>query len=61
VQRVDVVDGQEIRIAGSKGELLRAFAITAVVETAAFGAPSFIPEWRPMVDEDENYVFAIAL
>jgi len=40
---------------------LRALATTAAMETAAFGVPGFILKWRAMVDEDENYVFAITL
>ncbi|MGO4728288.1 MULTISPECIES: zinc ribbon domain-containing protein [unclassified Inquilinus] len=60
-QRVEVVDGREIRITGSKAELLRALTTTASVATAALGVPSFIPKWRAMVDENEYYSFAVTL
>ncbi|MDR6293103.1 hypothetical protein E9232_005653 [Inquilinus ginsengisoli] len=54
-QRVDVVDGQEIGIAGSKR------AVAASAETAAIGVRSFIPEWRAVMDENEYYSFAVTL
>ena len=57
-QRVEVVDPSEIRIMGSKTELLRTLAAAASVESAAVGVRSFIPKWRPDVDETENYVSA---
>jgi hypothetical protein len=44
-QRVEV-DDREVRIMGSKNELLRTLAAANSVESAANGVPSFIPKWR---------------
>jgi site-specific DNA recombinase len=43
-QRVEVVHPSEIRIMGSKTELLRTLVAVASVESAALGVRSFIPE-----------------
>jgi site-specific DNA recombinase len=54
-QRVDVVEGRNIRIRGSKSQLLQALTATAGAETAAIGVRSFIPEWRPLRDSNPCY------
>jgi len=50
-QRVEV-DVKEVRIMGSKSELLRTLVAASSAKTAGFGVPSFIPKWRATVDED---------
>ena len=60
-QRVEVVDPSEIRILGTKTELLRTLIAAAGVESAAAGVRSFIPKWRATVDEDGHYSFAVPL
>lgn len=45
-QHVEVVDPSEIRILGTKTELLRTLAAAAGVESAAGDIRSFIPKWR---------------
>jgi site-specific DNA recombinase len=50
-QRVEV-DIHEIRIMGSKSQLLRTLVAAASVETAAFGVPSFVPKWRARQDSN---------
>ena len=59
-QRVEVAE-REVRIMGSRSELLRQLAIANGVATAAGGLPRSIPKWRATLDEDEHYVYAIAL
>src|SRR5579875_2237813 len=50
-QRVEV--GQrEVRIIGSKTELLRTLTASAGGKSAAFGVRSFIPKWRPVGDSN---------
>ena len=44
-QRVEVNDG-EVRIMGSKGNLLRTLAAGSGAGTATGGVPSFVPNWR---------------
>ena len=52
-QRVEVVDPSEIRIVGSKTELLRTLAAAASAESAAAaGVRSFIPKWRARRDSN---------
>jgi site-specific DNA recombinase len=51
-QRVEVIDPTEIRIMGSKTELLRTLAAAASVETAVSGVRSFIPKWRALRDSN---------
>lgn len=51
-QRVEVVDGREVRIMGSKTELLRTLVAAASVETAGFGVRSFVPKWRTRKDSN---------
>jgi hypothetical protein len=58
-RRVEVVDPTEIRIMGSKTELLRTLAAAASVEPAVVGVRSFIPKWRTGEDETRHrYVIA---
>ena len=51
-QRVEVVDPREIRVMGSKTELLRTLVAAASVESAAVGVRSFIPKWRTRQDSN---------
>jgi DNA invertase Pin-like site-specific DNA recombinase len=44
-QRVEV-DAKEVRIMGSKSELLRTLVAASSVKTAGFGVPSSVPKWR---------------
>ena len=44
-QRVEV-DAQELRIMGSKSELLRTPVAASSAKTAGFGVPSSVPKWR---------------
>lgn len=60
-QCVEVVDASEFRIMGSKTELLRTLIASAGVGSAELRVRSFVPEWRPTLDDSENYVFATAL
>jgi integrase len=59
-QRVGVADG-EVRIMGSKGDLLRTLAAASGVKSAAGGVRSSVLKWRATPDDDEHYVYAIAL
>jgi site-specific DNA recombinase len=45
-QRVEV-DAQELRIIGSRSELLRTLVAASSAKTAGFGVPSSVPKWRP--------------
>src|SRR6202795_777515 len=45
-QRVEV-DAQELRIMGSKSELLRTLVAASSAKTAGFGGPIFVPTWGP--------------
>ena len=53
-QRVEV-DEREVRIMGSKNELLRTLAAANSAESAANGVPSFIPKWRRGRDSNPRY------
>jgi site-specific DNA recombinase len=44
-QRVEV-DARELRIMGSKSELLRTLVAASSAKTAGFGVPSSVPKWR---------------
>jgi site-specific DNA recombinase len=59
-QRVEVAKG-EVRITGSKSELLRTLVAASSGQSAAFGVHSSVLKWRPSVDETDNYVSASAL
>ena len=50
-QRVEV-DAKELRIMGSKSELLRTLVAASSAKTAAFGVPSFVPKWRARGDSN---------
>ena len=55
-QRVEVAD-REVRIIGSKGELLRTLAAAADGKSAAPGVPSSVPNWRREWDSNPRYAF----
>ena len=50
-QRVEVAD-DEVRIMGSKSELLRALVAASSVESAAFGVRSSVLKWRARKDSN---------
>jgi site-specific DNA recombinase len=50
-QRVEV-DAKEVRIMGSKSELLRTLVTASSAKTAPFGVPSFVPKWRARQDSN---------
>ena len=50
-QRVEV-DAKEVRIMGSKSELLRTLVAASSAKTAGFGVPSFVPKWRSLGDSN---------
>ena len=50
-QRVEV-DAQELRIMGSKSELLRTLVGASSAKTAGFGVPSSVPKWRTRHDSN---------
>jgi site-specific DNA recombinase len=50
-QRVEV-GAKEVRILGSKSELLRTLVAAANAKTAGFGVPSFVPKWRALRDSN---------
>jgi site-specific DNA recombinase len=50
-QRV-VVDAKELRIMGSKSELLRTLVAASSAKTAGFGVPSSVPKWRARNDSN---------
>lgn len=58
-QRVEVAD-REVRIMGSKSDLLRTLAAISSVKSAA-GVCSSVMDWRATNDGDEQYCFAVAL
>ncbi len=47
-QRVEV-DAKEVRIMGSKSELLRTLVAASSAKKAGFGVPSFVPKWRARI------------
>ncbi len=50
-QRVEV-DARELRIMGSKSELLRTLAAASSTKSAGFGVPSSVPKWRARRDSN---------
>jgi site-specific DNA recombinase len=52
-QRVEV-DGKEVRIMGSKSELLRTLVAASSAKMAGFGVPSFVPKWRARRDSNSR-------
>jgi len=53
-QRVEVAEG-EVRIMGSRSDLLRTLAATESGLPAAPGVPSFVPKWRRGWDSNPRY------
>jgi hypothetical protein len=56
-QRVEV-DAQDLRIMGSKSELLRALVAASSAKTAGFGVPSSVPKWRARSDSNAHPGFS---
>lgn len=56
-QRVEV-DVGEVRILGSKSNLLQAL-VAGAAETKPGAVPSFVPKWCAHDDEDENWVIVV--
>jgi site-specific DNA recombinase len=52
-QRIEV-DAKEVRIMGSKSELLRTLVAASSAKTAGFGVPSFVPKWRARRDSNSQ-------
>ncbi len=50
-RRVEVADG-EVRIMGSKSDLLRTLAAVSGVKSATLGVRSSVPRWRPVGDSN---------
>src|ERR1700676_2095100 len=50
-QRIEV-DAKEVRIMGSKSELVRTLVAASSAKTAGFGVPSFVPKWRTRYDSN---------
>ena len=53
-QRVEVAE-REVRIMGSRNELLRVLAAANGVGTAADGVRTYVPEWRSGRDRDRTF------
>ena len=53
-QRVEVTDS-EVRIIGSKSNLLHTLAAASGVRAAPFGVRSSVPKWRPVGDSNPCY------
>ena len=51
-QRVEVISTKEIKIMGSRTELLRTLAAAGGVQTATFGVRSLKPKWRARSDSN---------
>lgn len=60
-QRVEIKSKTEIEVSGCRVELIRSMAVTSGSQAAAVAVPAREPEWRPSVDETDNYVSAAAL
>jgi site-specific DNA recombinase len=52
-QRVEV-EAKEVRIMGSKSELLRTLVAASGARTAGFGVTSFVPKWRARRDSNSG-------
>jgi site-specific DNA recombinase len=60
-QRVEV-DAEQLRIMGSKSELLRTLVAASSEKAAGFGVPSSVPKWRAVQNKTANtYVIEIPL
>ena len=55
-QRVGVAEG-EVRIMGSRSNLLRTLAASGGVKSPTAGVPSFVPKWRRERDSNPRYGF----
>lgn len=53
-QRRVEVDAKEIRIKGSKSELLRTIVAALSAKTAGLGVSSFVPKWRAREDSNSQ-------
>ncbi|WP_299013835.1 recombinase family protein [uncultured Caulobacter sp.] len=60
-QKVELVSPMEVRICGSRVELLRTIASNNGVESAALAVPGFVRDWRPLLEMRENYSYDILL
>ena len=54
-QRVEVAEG-EVRIMGSKGDLLRTLAAASGVKSATPGVRSSVLNWRSEMDSNQRYL-----
>jgi hypothetical protein len=59
-QRVEAAE-KEVRIMGSRGDLLRTLAAASGVKSATPGVRSSVLNWRATPDIDDHYVYAITL
>jgi hypothetical protein len=59
-KRVEVAD-KEVRIMGSKGDLLRTLAGASGVTPVTSGGRSSVLKWRATTDDDKHYLYAIVL
>jgi hypothetical protein len=59
-QRVAVVN-REVRIIGAKSNLLQTLTAAAEAKLTTPGICSSVLRWRATTDDDEHYVYAIAL
>ena len=57
-QRVEVADG-EVRIMGSKSDLLRTLAAASGAGATMGAVPTFVPKWRSGRDSNPRYGFAV--
>jgi site-specific DNA recombinase len=60
-QRVEVISTSEIKIMGSRTELLRTLAASGGEESAILRVRSFKPKWRAEAVAAENYAYAGSL
>jgi hypothetical protein len=60
-QRIEVANGTDVRITGSKTELLRTLIAVAGVGSAEFGVRGFKPKWRPSPDQTDLFYSEILL
>ena len=59
-QRIEVINKTKARIMGSCAALLKTL-VAASAQKAAHGVPNLEPKWRATLDENDDYVFTIAL
>ena len=53
-QRVEVMSRQEVRVIGTRAELLRTLAAASGVEAAVLGVSGFEPKWLPGTDSNHR-------